>query len=376
MSACDAPTSVLSTSTSRNQAIINGDTCGTDDEPTAVAIMLDADFESQVLGNNTLRQASCTGTLIAPDVVLTAAHCVDRELLDGQLFGVGTFTRVQFAVTREADLSRYATSMEVLPLPDDAVFATGFIQNAGFDINTFSEVNGPGNFNDTALLFLSAPLDLTPEKILTSAEASEFVEGTTLTIAGWGQNVAEGGGPFTPPAPGTVGIKKCGTSTLTELGEFEFQVGDGVDSTRKCHGDSGGPSYMVLQNGERRVVGITSHAYDMTDCSKVGIDTRVDVWADWIAEQSAEACGMGLRPTCAAEGEGEVDVGEGEGEVGIGEGEGEVDLGEGDAGEGEGDDEDTLGGGGCGCTQASDGAPLVVAGLVLLGRRRLRLTTP
>ena len=57
----------------------------------------------------------------------------------------------------------------------------------------------------------------------------------------------------------------------------DFQVGGDASTSRKCHGDSGGPTYMKVQtqSAEKwRVVGITSHAYDESDCQKGGVDTR------------------------------------------------------------------------------------------------------
>jgi hypothetical protein len=340
------------------QAIINGAACDEATEPTAVAIMLDADVESQVIGNVTQRAPSCTGTLVAPDVVLLAAHCVDPDILNQQLFGLGEFTRIDYWVTSEADLGRYTTG-EALELPEDAIRASGYVMHPDFDINEFSAVNGPGNFKDVALLFLDEPSDLPVEPMITQAEAAaELVEGATLAIAGWGQNTPERSNPLQPPAPGSVGIKQCGVSTLNELGEFEFQVGDGEDSVRKCHGDSGGPSYLTLQGGGRRVVGITSHAYDESDCLKGGVDTRVDVYRTWIDAEMNKACDDGVRVACDAP-----SPNEGEGE---GEGTGAV--------EGEGDDDGGDEGGnnpdGCpGCTQTGH-ATWLVFGAVLLRRRR------
>ncbi len=47
-----------------------------------------------------------------------------------------------------------------------------------------------------------------------------------------------------------------------------------------------------------RVVGITSHTYDLSDCYKGGVDTRVDVWFDWIDDQMQRHCADGTRVWC------------------------------------------------------------------------------
>src|SRR5688500_7053197 len=64
------------------QSIINGSQCTEADFPTAMAIMVDATAES---GGNSqdFTTVMCTGTLIAPDVVLTAAHCLFPEIITG-----------------------------------------------------------------------------------------------------------------------------------------------------------------------------------------------------------------------------------------------------------------------------------------------------
>ena len=68
------------------QPIINGEACAETDHPSAVALITDAEISIPFLGAQTIRQATCTGTLIAPDVVLTAAHCLDPTLAT---FGYG-----------------------------------------------------------------------------------------------------------------------------------------------------------------------------------------------------------------------------------------------------------------------------------------------
>ena len=59
-----------------------------------------------------------------------------------------------------------------------------------------------------------------------------------------------------------------------------MQIGSGSETSRKCHGDSGGPTYMdvtTTSDVKQRVIGVTSHAYDESDCAKGGIDTRIDL---------------------------------------------------------------------------------------------------
>ena len=53
----------------------------------------------------------------------------------------------------------------------------------------------------------------------------------------------------------------------------------------------------------QRLVGVTSHAYDETDCAaKGGVDTRVDHYLTWIDEQMRSRCEDGTRVWCEVEG--------------------------------------------------------------------------
>ncbi len=288
------------------QAIINGDFCAAGQDPTAVALLVDATLDCPAFGGSfDFTAVQCTGTLIAPDVVLLAAHCVDPGVIEAQTGGNCTQPRADFYISFDDDLSAFASQQqEPLPIPANAVPVREAVFHPQFDINGLSTVGTDGKENDVALLFLDVAVDgVRPEIVITKEEATQLSNGTSVEIAGWGQQTQTG--PQEQPPAGSIGIKQCGASTIDELGDTLMQVGADPASVRKCHGDSGGPTYVDVETSssiKRRVIGITSRAYDEQDCAKGGVDTRVDAFLDFIDGEMTARCADGSRVFCDVDG--------------------------------------------------------------------------
>ena len=213
--------------------------------------------------------SSCTGTLIRPDVVLTAAHCIEPEFLGDEIPG---FTLANDTVS---------TTPVVVP-------GLRYVQHPQFDIN-LDPGAGVGQFYDVGLLWLTQEITTTdPMLIATPAEAGAgLVAGLDLQLVGYGRTSNE---TFDG------GIKHDAIAELVAFNASELQISPGGGAPQNCHGDSGGPAIVDFGDGQR-VVGVVSRsAAAKNDCDDGGIDTRPDFYLQWIEDEIAAACAGGACP--------------------------------------------------------------------------------
>ena len=220
----------------RSAAIVGGEL---DTAHTAVLDILDDD------------EQSCTGTLISPHVVLTAAHCVVEDV-------------------------KSPTELVVFTGPDEKDRSGGQMHTVVEGVIHPSYVPGQkvvdDERGDMALLVLGEPSTIEPmrynQKPLTAA-----MVGTTVEMVGYGDTTV----PY-PTSGG--GARRQAPSPL--LGFDTDWVRTGTTKITQCYGDSGGP-VLAMIDGVEQVIGINSWQ-DNDDCNEVNYNTRVDLLAGWIAE--------------------------------------------------------------------------------------------
>jgi hypothetical protein len=269
--------------------IIDGEPAGLEDYPMTGAILFDTPDGPMGLGMPTLW---CSSTLIAPGVVLTAAHCLDTELLEA--YGLGTDS-LEFLWSREPDLTEHLDEYDSA-WPADAVRVRAWVLHPGYSIWDLEA--GLSENHDIALAFLDEPQwDLPTASLMDPAFDPLPEAGLPVEIVGWGQQTPD----YVAPE-GTVGLKMAGDSAVVRVGETEIQVGLTEEHARQCWGDSGGPVFYRHSDGAQdtfSVIGVTSHTWDDTYCDTYGaVNTRVDAYLDWLAEQMELACDEGLRTDC------------------------------------------------------------------------------
>jgi secreted trypsin-like serine protease len=199
----------------------------------------------------------CTGTVIAEDLVLTAAHCLDiapYEVVAGQIdlrWPGGERRAIEWARAYPDWEERY----------------------------------------DIAVLMLTQPLRAAPRAVAQACTARDrLVTGTPLQLVGFGLTTKSGTGTNTRLHEATVAVidGTCTTdpacaAAVAPGGEFTAG-GHGTDA---CYGDSGGPVYIATAHGPA-LVGVVSRGLADTvyPCGEGGVYVRADKVVAWIQRVS------------------------------------------------------------------------------------------
>lgn len=212
---------------------------------------------------------SCGGTVVAPRLVLTAAHCV--------LTGTG-----KVAV---------ASSFSVLTGVTDLREATPERRSAVSAVLVFPEFDPSFLLNDAALLVLASPVAAPSIPLATPADAGLFAGGTPVAVAGWG---------LTSVIPRRLpSVLRQGESVVRSVGSCRRILRQalpkydptsqiciksrGKPGSSLCSGDSGGPAIATRADGTVVQIGIASMASFTCGPPLPQVLARADRVSPWVA---------------------------------------------------------------------------------------------
>lgn len=218
----------------------------------------------------------CSGTLVSPTVVLTAAHCTD-----GVLGSVAVTFKSFIAeappsgVPVAANPTTGYTPAELAP--------TSYYSGTAYTHPQFSHFTDKDNWNDVGVVVLDEPVaGITPAKISGLSSLDSIPGGqlshTLFTAVGYGTEVRKpDSGPQKPQPMGYPLLRRFVDMPGQKLTSQILQTNGNPNDTRgtggTCFGDSGGP---VLYQGV--IVAVTSYGYT-DNCRYLGGYQRVDIAA-------------------------------------------------------------------------------------------------
>lgn len=235
--------------------------------------------------------AICTGSLIGPNLVLTAAHCINPN-------------PSKMKIIFNVNLNKIIDSKNQLLTQFYQRNVTAAVMNPAFTAPENEDKES--DLGDIALIKFQGELPQGYHPVEILSDTSILKRGVDIVIAGFGvSNV------YTDPVDpkkvknlqdaidlgeiycfdennydcvtvemGGDGILRQTHALISSVQDTEFRL-DESHGHGTCSGDSGGPAYALV-NGQLMLTGITSRGSAL--CDSIGVYTTVAAYTQWISE--------------------------------------------------------------------------------------------
>ena len=214
----------------------------------------------------------CGGALIAPDLVISAAHCQNIDgakvgLIDKNDNTVPTFTGIS-GVTKNTNCNKGIQENKMIHLHENY---------------------GDNYVNDLMIVKLGGSVDTSIYPIISiNTDGSAPASGDPLTTMGWGQTIAGSSGSMAKTL-NEVEVSAISQSACQSMYGGYLQdnmlcaMDPGQDS---CQGDSGGPLIDKGSDANSDVlVGVVSWGYGCASATHAGVYSRLSYNYDWIRDK-------------------------------------------------------------------------------------------
>lgn len=244
--------------------IVGGAPADPGEWPWQVALISDANPVS----TSYYAEQFCGGSLVAPQWVVTAAHCVTNQ------FGNAVSPNTVDVVAGIYDLSPTTT---------------GYQHRNIIQIVVYPSYNPSTSNNDIALLKLETPVKIPgtgtrPPAVIPLVPSSVGdLTGVNSWVTGWGATESQPNYPteLQEVQVPIVSNADCNSAYPGEITSSMMCAGFVAGGKDSCQGDSGGPLVVDTGNGWQ-LAGIVSWGQGCADPGFYGVYTRVSVFTSWV----------------------------------------------------------------------------------------------
>ncbi|MDA0712396.1 MAG: trypsin-like serine protease [bacterium] len=234
-------------------------------------------------------QFRCSGTIIAPDVVITETTCIydQQNIKRGDTFLISNSTN-------------YDTKKPLATLLESVI------------ANVRSDIKHPTE--NLILLYLNQAVPIEPAVLLQTNEIDQLISTDIATIIGWGFHeqlnkkhwlINSINYLLNENDSRQLGTKHVGISHLGSQSNRFIELGYEPNDAFGCTGDEGGPIFISLTSEndlKNRLVGIISSHNNLAKCTSPTYGLRLDKFANFIQKELEQACSKGIRTWCDIKG--------------------------------------------------------------------------